>query len=105
MVAVVVKVVQVVAVVADTYRRLQPPPIAGNPRAGASKLACFPFRDNLSRRTTKMQFWKPGTVAPGSSLDRATEAEENVLSSAPLSAAISIQTAREQLPIHKHSQC
>ncbi|KAI0086691.1 P-loop containing nucleoside triphosphate hydrolase protein [Irpex rosettiformis] len=49
-----------------------------------------------------MQFWKPGTAAPGSSLDRATETEQNVLSSAPLSAAISVQSARERLPIYKH---
>lgn len=50
-----------------------------------------------------MQFWKPGTAAPGSSLDRATETEGNVVSSAPLTASVSIQTARERLPIYKHS--
>ncbi|KIO23400.1 hypothetical protein M407DRAFT_27095 [Tulasnella calospora MUT 4182] len=49
-----------------------------------------------------LQFWKPGTVAPGSSLDRATEAEGHVLQSAPLTAAGGIQAQRERLPIFKH---
>ena len=51
-----------------------------------------------------LQFWKPGTSGPGSSLDRATETEENVVPSAPSSGAISIQSARERLPIFKHSE-
>ncbi|KAF7796508.1 hypothetical protein EIP86_007686 [Pleurotus ostreatoroseus] len=51
-----------------------------------------------------LQFWKPGTVGPGSSLDRATETEENVLPSAPLSSSVSIQAARERLPIFKHRE-
>ncbi|KAG9048389.1 hypothetical protein FS837_013026 [Tulasnella sp. UAMH 9824] len=51
-----------------------------------------------------LQFWKPGTVAPGSSLDRATEAEGHVLQSAPLTAAGGIQAQRERLPIFKHLQ-
>jgi hypothetical protein len=50
-----------------------------------------------------LQFWKPGTAGPGSTLDRATETEENVVQSAPSSAAYSIQNARERLPIFKHS--
>ena len=52
-----------------------------------------------------LQFWKPGTAGPGSSLDRATETEENVVGSAPTSGAVSIQAARERLPIYKHSEC
>lgn len=51
-----------------------------------------------------LQFWKPGTAGPGSSLDRATETEENVVPSAPTSGAISIQSARERLPIFKHRE-
>ncbi|KAI9056633.1 P-loop containing nucleoside triphosphate hydrolase protein [Trametes sanguinea] len=51
-----------------------------------------------------LQFWKPGTVGPGSNLDRATETEENVVSSAPISSALSLQAARERLPIFKHRQ-
>lgn len=50
-----------------------------------------------------LQFWKPGTVGPGSNLDRATETEENVVQSAPISSLLSIQAARERLPIFKHS--
>jgi len=51
-----------------------------------------------------MQFWKPGTVAPGSSLDRATETDGSVISSAPLSSSVSVQSARERLPIYKHRE-
>ncbi|KAJ3554582.1 hypothetical protein NM688_g3031 [Phlebia brevispora] len=53
---------------------------------------------------SSLQFWKPGTVGPGSTLDRATETEGNVLSSAPLTSSVSIQVARERLPIFKHRQ-
>ncbi|KAJ3476329.1 hypothetical protein NLI96_g11231 [Meripilus lineatus] len=50
-----------------------------------------------------LQFWKPGTAGPGSTLDRATETEDAVISSAPLlSSSYSIQSARERLPIFKH---
>ncbi|KAH8102820.1 P-loop containing nucleoside triphosphate hydrolase protein [Cristinia sonorae] len=49
-----------------------------------------------------MQFWKPGTQAPGSSLDRIADGETSVISSAPLSASYSVQSARERLPIYKH---
>ncbi|KAH7889829.1 P-loop containing nucleoside triphosphate hydrolase protein [Phlebopus sp. FC_14] len=45
-------------------------------------------------------FWKPGTVAPGSSLDRATEDEGAVVSSAP--SYVSIRAQRERLPIAKY---
>ncbi|CCM06094.1 uncharacterized protein FIBRA_08341 [Fibroporia radiculosa] len=51
-----------------------------------------------------LQFWKPGTVGPGSSLDRATETEENVVPSAPISSSLSISAARERLPIFKHRE-
>ncbi|KAJ7929392.1 P-loop containing nucleoside triphosphate hydrolase protein [Mycena leptocephala] len=46
------------------------------------------------------QFWKPGTTAPGSSLDRETEAEGYAVPSAISS--LSIQSQRERLPIFKH---
>ncbi|KZT36972.1 P-loop containing nucleoside triphosphate hydrolase protein [Sistotremastrum suecicum HHB10207 ss-3] len=49
-----------------------------------------------------LQFWKPGTVGPGSNLDRATEIEGNVVASAPLSSQIGRQAQREGLPIFKH---
>lgn len=43
-----------------------------------------------------LKFWKPGTVGPGSTLDRATEVEGNVVPSAP------VYSHREYLPIFKH---
>jgi len=49
------------------------------------------------------QFWKPGTVAPGSSLDRASETEGNIVQSAP-AAAYCIQAQRENLPIYQHRE-
>lgn len=57
----------------------------------------------IAIKMSSLQFWKPGTVAPGSTLDRASEVEGNVVSSAPLTTSISIQSARERLPIFKHS--
>ncbi|KZT03426.1 P-loop containing nucleoside triphosphate hydrolase protein [Laetiporus sulphureus 93-53] len=51
-----------------------------------------------------LQFWKPGTIGPGSSLDRATETEENVIPSAPLVTNLSIDAARQRLPIFKHRE-
>lgn len=51
-----------------------------------------------------MQFWKPGTQGPGSTVDRATESEDVIVPSAPASAALGIQAQREQLPIFKHSK-
>ncbi|KAJ7746662.1 P-loop containing nucleoside triphosphate hydrolase protein [Mycena metata] len=47
-----------------------------------------------------MQFWKPGTTAPGSSLDRETEGEGYAVSSAI--STLSVQSQRERLPIFKH---
>lgn len=52
---------------------------------------------------SSLQFWKPGTAGPGSNLDRATETEDVVVPSAPSSSALSLQAARERLPIFKHS--
>jgi ATP-dependent RNA helicase DDX35 len=49
-----------------------------------------------------LKFWKPGTAGPGSHLDRASEAEENVVPSAPAYSSLSIQNQRERLPIFKH---
>ncbi|KAB5596396.1 ATP-dependent RNA helicase [Ceratobasidium theobromae] len=51
-----------------------------------------------------LQFWKPGASAPGSTLDRATETEDNVLHSAPASSNLGIQAQRERLPIFKHRE-
>lgn len=52
---------------------------------------------------SKLTFWKPGTTGPGSTLDRATEVEGNVIQSAPSNIS-SIQAQRERLPIFKHSE-
>ncbi|KAI0362815.1 P-loop containing nucleoside triphosphate hydrolase protein [Trametes cingulata] len=49
-----------------------------------------------------LHFWKPGTVGPGSNLDRATVTEEHIVPSAPTSSSLSLQAARERLPIYKH---
>ncbi|KAE9406974.1 P-loop containing nucleoside triphosphate hydrolase protein [Gymnopus androsaceus JB14] len=51
-----------------------------------------------------LKFWKPGTAGPGSSLDRDTQTEENVVQSAPAYASLSIQSQRERLPIFKHRE-
>ncbi|KAG8830586.1 hypothetical protein FRC18_007860, partial [Serendipita sp. 400] len=52
-----------------------------------------------------MQFWKPGTIAPGSTHDRATESEGSVLQSAPVSSAyVSLQEQRERLPIFRYKR-
>ncbi|GJJ09371.1 hypothetical protein Clacol_003593 [Clathrus columnatus] len=53
--------------------------------------------------TTSLQFWKPGTQGPGSSLDRATESEE-IIVHAPNLSALGIQAQRERLPIFKHRE-
>ncbi|CAK5264052.1 unnamed protein product [Mycena citricolor] len=50
-----------------------------------------------------MQFWKPGTVAPGSNLDRETDAEDYAVPSSANS-SLSIQSQRERLPIFKHRE-
>ncbi|KAG2029575.1 P-loop containing nucleoside triphosphate hydrolase protein [Suillus americanus] len=49
-----------------------------------------------------LTFWKPGTAGPGSTLDRATEEEGNVVQSAPSHGSLSIQAQRERLPIWQH---
>ncbi|KAG8851147.1 hypothetical protein FRB96_009488 [Tulasnella sp. 330] len=51
-----------------------------------------------------LQFWKPGTAAPGSSLDRASETEGNLVQSAPIATVGGIQGQRERLPIFKHRE-
>ncbi|KAJ7594465.1 P-loop containing nucleoside triphosphate hydrolase protein [Mycena floridula] len=51
-----------------------------------------------------LKFWRPGAAGPGSTLDRQTEAEGNVVQSAPAFSSLSIQSQREHLPIFKHRQ-
>ncbi|KAL0060618.1 hypothetical protein AAF712_012621 [Marasmius tenuissimus] len=51
-----------------------------------------------------LKFWKPGTTGPGSSLDRDTEVEGNVVQSAPAYTSLSVQSQRERLPIFKHRE-
>ncbi|KAJ8592580.1 P-loop containing nucleoside triphosphate hydrolase protein [Rhizopogon salebrosus TDB-379] len=51
-----------------------------------------------------LTFWKPGTAGPGSTLDRATEEEGNVVQSAPSHGSLSLEAQRERLPIWKHRQ-
>ncbi|KAL4069209.1 Zgc:158828 protein [Scleroderma citrinum] len=53
---------------------------------------------------SSLTFWKPGTVAPGSSLDRATQEEGTLIQSAPAQGLLSIQAQRQNLPIAKHRQ-
>lgn len=53
-----------------------------------------------------LQFWKPGTQGPGSSLDRASETEGHVIPSLSSGGQqYGIQDQRERLPIFKHSAC
>jgi len=55
---------------------------------------------------SSLSFWKPGTVAPGSSLDRLTQEQESVISSAPSdNTSFSLQAQRERLPITKYRGC
>jgi ATP-dependent RNA helicase DDX35 len=42
-----------------------------------------------------LTFWKPGTVGPGSTLDRVSDNEAIVVSAPP-------QENRDRLPIYKH---
>lgn len=49
-----------------------------------------------------LTFWKPGTAGPGSTLDRSTEEEGNVVQSAPSHDSLSLAAQRERLPIWKH---
>lgn len=57
----------------------------------------------VNSMAAKLTFWKPGTTGPDSALDRATEAEGNIVQYAP-SCNSSIQAQRERLPIFKHSK-
>lgn len=43
-----------------------------------------------------LNFWKPGTLGPGSSLDRVEERDAAIISAPPTD-------SRERLPIFKHS--
>ncbi|KAH0830462.1 P-loop containing nucleoside triphosphate hydrolase protein [Lanmaoa asiatica] len=52
-----------------------------------------------------MSFWKPGTVAPGSSLDRLTRDQDSVIPSAPSDNSLPLQAQRERLPIAKYRGC
>lgn len=61
------------------------------------------FLASIMSSGSSLQFWRPGTLKPGSNVDRATELEDNVVPSAPASASLSIQAQRERLPIYKHS--
>ncbi|KAF9228541.1 P-loop containing nucleoside triphosphate hydrolase protein [Gyrodon lividus] len=51
---------------------------------------------------SSLNFWKPGTAEPGSSLDRATQEEGTVIQSAPSHSSLSLQLQRERLPIAKY---
>ncbi|OCF55267.1 ATP-dependent RNA helicase DDX35 [Kwoniella mangroviensis CBS 10435] len=53
-----------------------------------------------------LQFWKPGTAAPGSSLDRDTETEGSLLPSISSSRNehLSLEAQRKRLPIYKHRE-
>ncbi|KAK8869932.1 hypothetical protein IAR55_000500 [Kwoniella newhampshirensis] len=52
-----------------------------------------------------LQFWKPGAAAPGSSLDRESEAEGSLLPvAAAKNAHLSIDAQRQRLPIYKHRE-
>lgn len=54
---------------------------------------------------SSLSFWKPGTAAPGSSLDRLTQEQESVIPSAPSDNSLSLQVQRERLPIAKYRGC
>ncbi|KAH9966510.1 P-loop containing nucleoside triphosphate hydrolase protein [Russula dissimulans] len=54
--------------------------------------------------STALQFWKPGTLGPGSSLDRTSGEEDGFVQSAIPLQAQSIQAQRERLPIAKHKE-
>ncbi|KAG9318354.1 P-loop containing nucleoside triphosphate hydrolase protein [Chiua virens] len=51
-----------------------------------------------------LSFWRPGTVAPGSSLDRLTQEQEHVIPSAPSADSLLVQAQREHLPIAKYRE-
>ena len=64
--------------------------------------------DKLGRTFTicnmSLAFWKPGSAGPGSTLDRASQGEENVIAT-PANSSLSIDAQRQRLPIYKHSMC
>ncbi|KAI0273863.1 P-loop containing nucleoside triphosphate hydrolase protein [Gloeopeniophorella convolvens] len=49
-----------------------------------------------------LQFWKPGTLGPGSSLDRPSANDDAFVSPTRPSQALSVQAQRDRLPISKH---
>ncbi|WVW83262.1 hypothetical protein I302_105281 [Kwoniella bestiolae CBS 10118] len=52
-----------------------------------------------------LQFWKPGTAAPGSSLDRDNESEGSLLPSiSSRNEHLSLEAQRKRLPIYKHRE-
>ena len=54
-----------------------------------------------------LQFWKPGTAGPGSTLDREAESEGSLLSGPinnNLNASLSLASQRTRLPIYKHRE-
>ncbi|KAG7553604.1 hypothetical protein FFLO_02959 [Filobasidium floriforme] len=54
-----------------------------------------------------LQFWKPGTAGPGSTLDREAETEGSLLSGPlnnNLNASLSLASQRTRLPIYKHRE-
>ncbi|ODN84690.1 hypothetical protein L202_00583 [Cryptococcus amylolentus CBS 6039] len=52
-----------------------------------------------------LQFWKPGTAAPGSSLDREAEGDGSLLPiNVSQNAGLSIDSQRKRLPIFKHKE-
>jgi len=53
--------------------------------------------------SSTLQFWKPGTLGPGSSLDRTSGEDDGLIPSAVPPQAQSIQAQRDRLPIAKHS--
>lgn len=54
--------------------------------------------------TVTMAFWKPGTTAPGSTIDREGEDDSNIISYSSQSALASISQQRQRLPIYKNSK-
>jgi len=54
--------------------------------------------------SSTLQFWKPGTLGPGSSLDRTSGEDDGFIPSAVPLQAQSIQAQRDQLPIAKHRE-
>ncbi|OWZ35392.1 ATP-dependent RNA helicase DDX35 [Cryptococcus neoformans AD2-60a] len=52
-----------------------------------------------------LQFWKPGTAAPGSSLDRESEKDGSLLPvNTSQNAHLSLDAQRQRLPIYKHRE-